>query len=152
MQDQMVQQARDVLTAVAKSEVPAEMQVLAQDSVAKARDAYAKWNAGAEKGARALEELIHLAQAGTKSVGDKALGNVLVNTEAAFDAADRLARAKTLQEAVQLQADFVQTQLGIAGAQGKALFELTLKVAKTTADGLVAITASAVGDFKKSIA
>ena len=42
--------------------------------------------------------------------------------------------------------------MGIAGAQGKALFELTLKVAKETADGLVAITTSAVGDFKKSIA
>ena len=152
MQAQMVRQARDVLTAVAKSEVPAEVQVLAQESVAKARGAYAKWNAGAEKGARALEELIHLAQSGTKSVGEQALGNVLANTEAAFDAAGQLARTRTLQEAVQLQAELVQTQMGIAGAQGKALFELTLKVAKETADGLVAITTSAVGDFKKSIA
>ena len=152
MQDQLVRQARDVLTAVAKSEVPAEVQVLAQESVAKARDAFAKWNAGAEKGARALEELIHLAQSGTKSVGEQALGNVLANTEAAFDAAGKLTRTRTLQEAVQLQAEFVRTQMGIAGAQGKALFELTLKVAKEAADGLIAIATSTAGDFKKSIA
>ena len=120
--------------------------------MAKARDAYAKWNAGAEKGARALEELIYLAQSGTKSVGEQALGNVIANTEAAFDAGGELTRTRTLQEAVQLQAEFVGTEMGIAGAQGKALFELTLKVAKETADGLVAITTSAVGDFKKSIA
>lgn len=63
-----------------------------------------------------------------------------------------MARARTLQEAVQLQAKFVQTQMGIASAQGKALFELTLKIAKEAADGLFAIAASTAGDFKKSIA
>ena len=152
MQDQMVRQARDVLTAVAKSEVPAEVQVLAQESVAKARDAYTKWNAGAEKSATALQELIHLAQSSAKSVGERALGNVLANTEAAFDAAGQLARARTLQEAVQLQAEFVQTQMGVAGGQGKALFELTLKVAKEAADGLTAITTSTVGNFNKAVA
>ena len=148
MQDQMVRQARDVLTAVAKSEVPAEVQALAQESVAKARDAYTKWNAGTEKSATALQELIHLAQSSAK----QALGNVLANTEAAFDAAGQLARARTLQEAVQLQAEFVQTQMGVAGGQGKALFELTLKVAKEAADGLTAITTSTVGNFHKAVA
>jgi phasin len=152
MQDEMARQARDVLTAVTKSEVPAEVQAFAQESVAKARDAYTKWNAGAEKGAKALEELIHLAQSSAKSVGEQALGNVHANTDAAFDAAGQLARARTLQEAVQLQAKFVQTKMGIAGAQGKALFELTLKIAKEVADGLIAIAASTAGDFKKSIA
>ena len=100
MQDEMVRQARDVLTAVTKSEVPAEVQALAQESVAKARDAYTKWNAGAEKSAKALEELIHLAQSSAKSVGEQALGNVLANTEAAFDAAGKLTRTRTLQWAL----------------------------------------------------
>jgi hypothetical protein len=152
MQDQIARQARDVLTAVARSGVPAEVQVLAQESVAKARDAYSKWNAGAEKGAKALEELIHLAQSSTKSVGEKALSNVLANTEAAFDAAAQLARARTLQEAVQLQAKFAQTQMDIVGAQGQAFFELTLNVAKEAADGLTAITTNTVGDFNRAVA
>ena len=55
-----------------------------------------------------------------------------MNTEAAFDAAQAIVRAKTIPEAARLQADFVQQQLAVAGAQTKELLELSTKVAKQT--------------------
>jgi phasin len=144
--------ARQVLAAAAKTEVPAEVRAFAQESVGKAREAYARWAIGAEKGSKAIEDAIRLAQLGVMTVGEKALGNALANTEAAFDAAGELARAKTLQEAAQLQAKFLQMQMNSVGEQGKALFELSLNFAKEAADALTAIASSTAGDLKAAVA
>ena len=86
------------------------------------------------------------------TVGEKAGGNALANTEAEFDAADELARVKTLQEAAQLQAKFLQTQMNAVGEQGKALFELSLNFAEEAADALTAIASSTAGDLKAVVA
>jgi len=152
MHEQLAQQARNVLVAAGTTEVPAEVRALAQESVGRAREAYARWVIGAEKGAKALEDVIGLARSSAKTVGEKAIANALANTEAAFNAADQLARARTLQEAAQLQVAFVQTQMETVGEQGKALFELSLGVAKNAADALTAITSSVDSDLKKVLA
>ena len=86
---------------------------------------------------------------GAKTVGEKAIGNALTNAEAALDAADQLARARTLQEAAQLQATFAQKQMEAVGEQGKALFELSLKVTKEAAEALTAIASGAAGDPRR---
>jgi phasin family protein len=53
--------------------------------------------------------------------------NTAVNADAAFEAAQAIARARTIPEAARLQADFVQQQFAAAGAQSKELFELSTK-------------------------
>ena len=149
MNEHIARQAQDMLAAAARTEVPAEVRALAEEGVAKAREAFGKWNTGAQQGAKALEEVMVAAQTGAKSIGEKAFRNALTNTEAAFNAAEGLARARTLPEAAQLQTRFVQDQLAIVSAQGKALFELSVKVAQETADALTAITTKAFDDLKK---
>lgn len=149
MNEQIARQAQDMLAAAAKTEVPAEVRALAQESLAKAREAFDKWNAGARQGAQALEEVVAAAQTGARTIGNKALGNTLINIDAAFEAAEGLARARTLPQAAQLQARFVQDQLADASTQGKELFELSVKVAKETADTLTAIATKAFEDLKK---
>lgn len=111
--------------------------------------AFGKWTTCTQQGARVLEDVVLTAQTGLKTIGEKALGNALANTEATFVATEGLARAKTLPEAARLQAKFVQEQLAVASEQGKALFELSVKVAKDTTDTLTAITTKAVDDLKK---
>ena len=49
-----------------------------------------------------------------KTIGDKVLSHAEAAAEAAFDAAQGLARAKTLPEVAKLQAKFVQEQLAMA--------------------------------------
>ena len=67
--------------------------------------------------------------------------NANANTEALFDAAQAIARAKTLPEAARLQADFVQQQTAAASAQTKEFFELSSKVAKQTFETMNAAAA-----------
>ncbi|MGK3847834.1 phasin family protein, partial [Enterococcus faecium] len=80
--------------------------------------------------AKAVEEVVLASTAGNKAIGEKIFQNTVANTEAAFDAAQAIARAKTLPEAAQIQAKFLQQQMTIAGTQTKELFELSTKVAK----------------------
>ncbi len=53
--------------------------------------------------------------------------NTEANTEAVFEAAKAIARAKTFPEALRLQTSFLQQQFTAAGAQSKELFELSTR-------------------------
>ncbi len=64
----------------------------------------------------------------TKTLTEKALQNVVANTEAAFDAAQAMLRAKDVTEAAQLQAKFIQTQVAKVGEQSKEFYELAFKL------------------------
>ena len=54
------------------------------------------------------------------------------NTEAAFDAAQAMLRAKDVTEAAQLQAKFFQSQFAKAGEQSKEFYELASKLTQQT--------------------
>jgi phasin len=125
-------QTQEILAAAKDARIPETVQALAEDGVTKAREAYGKLNSVAKDGARVLEEVMVAAHAGAKSIGEKVLRNTEVNTEAAFEAAQAIARAKTVPEAVRLQTSFLQQQFAAAGAQSKELFELSAKVAQQT--------------------
>lgn len=120
--------------AAKNGRIPENLQALAEDSVVRTRDAYNKINTAAKGGAKAMEEVMLTAHAGVKAIGEKVLHNTAANTEAAFEAAQAMARARTLPEAARLQADFMQQQLAAAGAQTKELFELSTKLMKQTFD------------------
>ena len=84
------------------------------------REAYNK-SAPWRDNVKVLEEVMLATHAGAKAIGEKVLQNSVVNTEAAFDAAQAIARAKTFPEAARLQANFVQQQLAVASSQTRAL-------------------------------
>ena len=75
---------------------------------------------------------LNLAADTAPSLAAKALDNALANTEAAFDAAQAIARAKDMNEAAQLQAKFLQAQFAKAGEQSKEFYELWAKLAQQT--------------------
>jgi hypothetical protein len=152
MHEEITRQVRDMVTVATKTEVPAEVRVIGQDSVAKAREACANWTTAVEKGAKALEDVILAAQSSAKTVARKIADDAVANTKSALDAAEQLVEAKTLPEAALLQARFLQTQMTVLGEQGKALIELSLKVAKETADTLIKAATNAVGDLKNAAA
>lgn len=149
MKDQITRQAQEMLAAAARIEVPAEVRAMAEDGVAKAREAYAKWNAAAQNGTKAIEDVALTAHAAAKTVTEKVYANALANTEATLDAAAKLARARTLNEAAQVQAKFVQDQIAAVTEQGKAVFELSVRVAKETTDAMTAIATKVAEDLKK---
>src|SRR5512145_2707670 len=136
MNEQFTRQAQDILAAAKDARIPENVQAIAEESVAKTREAYNKLSTVAKDNVKVLEEVMLATHAGAKAIGEKVLQNSVVNTEAAFDAAQAIARAKTFPEAVRLQANFVQQQLAVANSQTKELFELSTKVAKQTFETL----------------
>jgi phasin len=139
MLDQIARQAQEALAATTNVEVPAEIRSLAQDGVSKVREAYDTWNAATRTGGKALEEMVSVTQAASKAVSDRIVGNMLANTEVAFDVAEKIARARTLTEAIAIQTKYAQSQVAIASQQGKELFELSAKVAQETAETLTGV-------------
>jgi phasin len=150
MNEQFTRQAQEMFNVAKDARIPENIQAFAEESVAKTRDAYQKINAVAKDNAKAIEELMLTAQAGARSLGEKVLTNTAANTEAVFDAAQAIARARTLPEAARLQADFLQQQLAIASAQTKELFELSAKVARQTFESVNAATTKGFEQMKKS--
>ena len=124
-----------VLTAVLVLSVAglATPQAFAEEGVTKSREAFTKMNTVAQDSAKAAEEVLLAAQAGAKAIGEKMVHNTTVNAQAVFDAAESIARAKTLPEAARLQANFFQQQFAVAVAVDR--LAAAVQVA-TTADGV----------------
>jgi hypothetical protein len=132
MNDQFTRQAQDMFNAAKDAKIPENVQAFAEESIVKTREAYSKISSVAKDNAKVMEEVMLAAHAGAKAIGEKVMNNTAANTEAVFDAAQAIARAKTLPEAARLQADFMQQQMAAASAQTKELFELSTKYAKQT--------------------
>lgn len=149
MNEQFTRQATEMFSAAKDAKIPENFQAIAEEGVAKTREAYKQMSAISQDGAKAIEEVSLAAQAGVKALGDKVLENTSVNTEAALDAAEAIARADTLPEVMRLQANYFQKQAAVAGAQTKELFELSTKVAKQTFETMNAATAKSFEQMKK---
>ncbi len=137
-------QAQEMFSAGKDAKIPENMSAFAEDAVAKSREVYNKVTAATKDNAKVVEDVLLTAQAGAKSIGEKLLANTLANTEAAFDAAQAMARAKTAR----LQANYWQQQFAAAGAQSKELFELSSKVAKQTFETVGSATTKSLEQFK----
>lgn len=150
MNDQFTRQAQEMFSAAKDARIPENIQAFAEESVQKTREAYSKMSSVAKDNVQVMEEVMLAAHAGAKAIGEKVMYNTTSNTEAAFDAAQSIARARTFPEAARIQAEFVQAQLAAAGSQTKELFELSTKVAKQTFESLNVAATKSFEQLKKA--
>lgn len=150
MNEQFTQQTKEFFEAAKDARIPENVQAIAEDAVEKSRTAFEKVQVATKDNAKAVEELVSVATDGAKTLGEKVLRNTELNAEAAFDAAEAIARAKTLPEIARLQSSFMQQQMAVAGAQTKELFELSTKVAQQTFETVNAVTTKTFEQVKKS--
>ncbi len=132
MNEQFTRQAQEMFSAAKDARIPENVQAFAEESVAKTRDLYQKLNSAAKDNVKAVEEVMMTAQSGARALSEKVLTNAAAATDAAFEAAQAIARARTIPEAARLQADFIQQQFATASIQTKELFELSTKMAQQT--------------------
>ena len=149
MNEQFTRQAQDMFKVAQDGKIPENLKAFAEDSVSKTREAYQKINTAAKDGAKVVEEVVLAAQAGAKAIGEKVMHNTSLNTEAAFDAAQAIARARSIPEAARLQADFMQQQFAVAGAQTKELFELSTKFARQTFESMNSVATRSFEQMKR---
>jgi phasin len=111
-------------------EIPPEMRTMAEQSVAQARQAFESFMSAAQEAAAKFEQQSAAAQAGAKGAGAKIMSFAERNVAASFDFAQRLARAKDLQEMAKIQQEFLQSQMQTLSDQAKELGQGAAQAAK----------------------
>jgi phasin len=100
-------------------EVPAEMRDFAEKSVEQARKAIDGFMGAAQRTVETLEGSTNSVQTNAKDATRKTFTYAEQNIAAAFDLAQKMVRAKDLQEAMQYQAEYVRSQFEAMQAQMK---------------------------------
>lgn len=149
MNEQFTRQAQDMFKAAQDGKIPESLQAMAEDGVAKSREAYQRIQSATRDNAKIVEELVLAAQVSAKALGEKVIENTSANAAAAFDAAQAIARARSIPEAARLQADFVQQQMAAASAQTKEFFELSSRMTQQAIESVNAAATRSFEQFKR---
>ena len=100
-------------------QVPEEMRTMAERSVTQARQALESFMQAARRTTETMEQTTDKVQAGAKDMAQRTFSSAEQNIRTSLDYAERLVRAKDLQEAAQIQSEFVRTQAEAMQAQMK---------------------------------
>lgn len=111
-------------------EIPAEMRDFAEKSVEQARKAIDGFMSAAQKTVDTFEGSANTVQASATDATRKTFTYAEQNLTAAFDLAQRMVRAKDMQEAMQIQAEFVRTQFEAMQTQMKEFGSLAQSAMK----------------------
>jgi phasin len=111
-------------------QIPPEMRALAEKSVEQAKQAIEGFISAAHRTVSVLEGQAETARKGAKDVGGKAMEFAERNITSSFDFAQKLVRAKDVQEMLELQASYIKIQMEVLAEQAKELSQSTGKMAK----------------------
>src|SRR5215210_2301581 len=100
-------------------QVPEEMRNMAERSVTQTRQALESFLLDARPTTETMEQTTDKVQAGAKDMAQRTLSSAEQNIRTSLDYAEKLVRAKDLQEAAQIQSEFVRSQVEAMQAQMK---------------------------------
>jgi hypothetical protein len=109
---------------------PAAIHALVQQSVARSCEAYRTSLAAAQAAARVFTVVAETTWGSAKLLNDKILQNLTANAEAAFSAAEAVARARSLPEAARLQGEFLQLLMDSTSEQAREFVDLSARAAQ----------------------
>jgi phasin len=110
-------------------QIPPEMRAVAEKSVEQAKQAIEGFMSAAQNTVSAMEGQAETARKGAKDMSQKAMGFAARNIASSFDFAQKLVRAKDMQEMLELQASYVRSQMQVLGEQAKELGQTASKMA-----------------------
>jgi phasin len=110
-------------------QIPPEMRAIAEKSVEQAKQAIEGFLAAAQNTVSAIEGQAETARKGAKDVSLKTMDFAERNIANSFDFAQKLIRAKDMQEMLELQASYVRTQMQVLAEQAKELGQTASKMA-----------------------
>ncbi len=114
-------------------EVPEEMRDFAEKSVQQARKAFEGFMGAVQKSTTNVEEATHSTTQNVKDASIKAATYAEANVKAALDLAEKLVKAKDLQEVFALQSEFVKAQIELVQTQAKDLGQSITETIKSAA-------------------
>jgi phasin len=112
---------------MANFEISTEMRNRAEQSVDQAKKAFDDFIMAAHKTIAAFEGQAAGAQLSAKDIGEKAMAFAEQNVATSFEFAQKVVRAKDIQELTQLQTEFVKSQMPAFVEQARALGQTVAK-------------------------
>jgi hypothetical protein len=131
-------------------EIPTEMRDLADKSVEQAKTAFDGFIGAATKAVAAADTHASTAQHHSLDIAKRAMTYAEQNVTAAFDLAQRLVHAKDVQEVVQIQTEFVKSQVSSLQSQMTELGSTVQASARKTAETVQATVESAASEMRKA--
>lgn len=115
-------------------EIPENMREAADKSVEQAKKAFDEFIDATQKAVAKAEDSAKTLREGAADVNRQALALAEENVAAAFDLAQRMVKARTVEEVASMQQEFVQRQMKNLTEQGKSLGEMMGQAATKAAD------------------
>jgi phasin len=106
-------------------DVPTQLRQFAEQSLEQARKAVDGFMTAAQKAATTAETQASAAQSSAKDIGHKAMSFAEQNVAHSFEFAQKLVRARDMQEIMALQQEFLQAQMKAMSEQAKDLGSAT---------------------------
>jgi phasin len=102
-------------------EIPTEMRTVAEQSVEQAKTAFDTFMTAAQRTVSSWEGQVSNAQGNAKNVTGRALSFAEQNVTASFDYAQKLVRARDVNEVMRLHAEYLQQQMQALQRQAQEL-------------------------------
>jgi len=112
-------------------EIPEKMREMADKSVEQAKKAFDQFLDATQKAVAAAEGSARTLREGAADVNRQALAFLENNIGASFDFAQRLVKARTVEEIATLQQEFVKSQVKTATEQGQQLGQMMGRAASS---------------------
>ncbi len=110
-------------------EIPPEMRRYAETTVDQARKAFEDFMASAQKTVTTVDTQTKKAKDGAVDFNEQVLSAAEDNIAAAFRLAQRLVQSTSVQEAMELQAKYLQERMAVMAEQARHVGEATAKAA-----------------------
>jgi phasin len=131
-------------------EIPPEMRDFAEKSVDQARKALDGFLGAAHKAVETLEGSTSSLQANATEATRKTLSYAEQNIAAAFEHAQRLVRARDMQEALSIQTEFARNQFAAMQTQLKDLGELAQSAARSATSQATSAATQAASSMRSA--
>ena len=141
----------DQATRPMNFQVPDEMRRMAEQSVTQARQALENFLQAARRTSESMTQTSDKVHARHQRCGPESLVGGGQNLRASLDYAERLVRAKDLEEITQIQSEFARTQTEAMQAQMKE-YGSVMQSAMDTAKGIAQSAVEAVKDATQTVA
>ena len=116
-------------------DIPDQMRDATDRSLEQAKKAMDQFMDATQKAVAKAESSASSMRTGAADVQRQAMAYVEENMSAAFDFAERLVRARTLEDVAALQQEFLARQVQSATEQGKSLGEMVGRTAASASKG-----------------
>ena len=115
-------------------DIPRELRDTAERNVEQAKQAFDQFLEATEKAMTTTEGAAKAVSQGAADVNRQTIAAVEENLAATFDLAQRIAQARTIEEMVALQQEFLRLQAAAIARQGQDVAKAMTKMASDTAE------------------